>query len=61
MVAVDANNTSVSFSYDSPQPQEETQSQRPHKMGILSSFLVAAISHSNDGGGGEKVLWCMIK
>lgn len=30
-------------------------------MGLLSSVLVIHASHSNDGGGGEKVLWCIIK
>lgn len=30
-------------------------------MGILSSVLVMHVSFSNDGGGGEKVLWCIIK
>lgn len=46
---------------DSTKPQEAFQQKKSPKMGLLPSFLVMHTSFSNDGGGGEKVLWCIIK
>jgi hypothetical protein len=46
---------------DSTKYQKTIQQKGCQEMGILSSVLVVHTSYSNDGGGGEKVLWCIIK